>query len=477
MQVDARSHQQPRHTASAEPLTVPPGSEGLARAPGGRAGAAEERGGAARERGWAANDRFNAGRDGSWAADDRLGAARERGWAAGERIGARHQDTPTVSKQPVRWHGRQVDATPPPVPPRLGGAVDVTHPRIRLRMANRNLTVLVVGAGASAGRGLELPIGSKLNEILWTEAISRASNYLSIFSVWDHKAAARQLSSEFMHSGQPSIDAYLATLPETGAPGRQRGDETRTILAKMAISVALLEKEQLALKAPYGGWLARVFQAIQAATGRDANAQHSLRLVTFNYDRLIEYRLAAMAAVSWRMDPLKALEWARSIVSHIYGELPGDLQWQGREEAHFGLHSAGATLAEVCSDVHPFAPKTLFAIGEERSAKRPEIARAREWLCAAKQIIFLGFGFDTQNLDVLGLNREELGRGRECHWWGCRMAGTAHGFSAQVRQMHEQRLVPLWSRPGSIEWGEPEDTCDCFFDKRFSLSVERLKTE
>lgn len=270
-------------------------------------------------------------------------------------------------------------------------------------------TVFVIGAGASAEAGL--PIGSSLTKKI-AELIRISADYGTVQS-GDHEiyqALATLANTDsswrqntFLESGRAvaeamdlalSIDTFLQThasnteFVKLGKLGIVRAiavEEGRSLLALTNERMKPFELKRLAETWYYS--LARLlFNGVPVE--RPEIAFSNVSFVVFNYDRCLQVFLVSALQVYFRIDAANAAEIVKNVrIIHPYGSL--------------GSIFAG-------QDHVPFAPERLDLLrASERiktfseSAESDVVQAARNLVGAAKTLIFLGFGFHEQNMDLL----------------------------------------------------------------------------
>ncbi|NBX53446.1 MAG: hypothetical protein EBT63_07370, partial [Proteobacteria bacterium] len=136
----------------------------------------------------------------------------------------------------------------------------------------------------------------------------------------------------------------------------------------------------------------------------------NLTIIIFNYDLLFEYCLDRFCTGDgeWE-EPLKEFKKKLKII-HIYGKL-GKLDWEENNKIYdedmfdsfvvreFGGNSGvyGEELVNISKGIKVIAEKQ-----DEENQKH--IKLAREKIKEAKKIFFFGFGFDRNNLKLLGFD-------------------------------------------------------------------------
>jgi len=247
-------------------------------------------------------------------------------------------------------------------------------------------TVLVLGAGAS--QPYNFPTGAGLVKII-------ASDFSSPRVVRIEKMMPREyriLVDELRRAHPYSIDEFLENHPSLADMGR------------MAIAFHLLpaEYESQAILEDVGKtdhW----YRYLKAAMGGPLTdfGKNSIRIITFNYDRSLEYYLYRTLRSSYeQMDESRCVEILRQIpVLHIYGSL-GPLQWQSSENAV----RYGDTPERSLDDIR-IASQNIKILheGNDDTVQR-NFATARSWLGWAERVLFMGFGFHPSSVERLALS-------------------------------------------------------------------------
>jgi hypothetical protein len=181
------------------------------------------------------------------------------------------------------------------------------------------------------------------------------------------------------HSGKRSVDAFL-----------EHRDEFLDI-GKVATACELLSHEfRSSLFGQNGSdWYEYFFNKLNTRPGEfDKN---NVSVITFNYDRTLEYYLATTLENSYGIDRGACLEMLNAIpIVHLYGQL-GPLTPEVSNGAAFG---AGLNPRMVRA-----AADGIQIIHEGTTSERFE--RAYELIRSAELLCFVGFGYDETNLDRL----------------------------------------------------------------------------
>ena len=285
-------------------------------------------------------------------------------------------------------------------------------------------TTLIVGAGCSAEYGL--PVGDGLKDVIadslyeigkpgpaGREAQRSSAHADPILAKavqeWGYErgstkyeAVAHHMSGGIRHAS--SIDRYL---------NLHRDNQAAVDVAKLAISRAILAAEQNSSLSEDGldltsiwqannrnpHWLHELFLRLQddAPLTEIEKVFSNLTIITFNYDRVIEhYLFHALRALGNLDNGEAARAMSRLNIVHPYGKI-GRLPWQpedGSPDLPFGYRRA-------------LAPHMLIASAQrlrtftETVDDDDVIAAIHAGILTAEQIVFLGFSFLPQNLDLM----------------------------------------------------------------------------
>lgn len=329
-------------------------------------------------------------------------------------------------------------------------------------------TVLILGAGSSLEFGM--PLGSALkNEILelltfddgdeLTGDAQLTSALQALYPGEDKEciAAAKVVKASLPHFN--SIDDFLHT----------HGDDARVSrMGKLAIARAISARE--ARSPALELWSAATFDnALQwagacwpqvivniAATGVKANNARSvfqdLSIVNFNYDRCAESLLFSLIQPVFNIPAAAAADAMENlVVFRPYGGL-GNLPYDGRAGTAFG--APDPDLVKMSEQIQVYTE----ALGE-----RPDLLHMKRALAEATQVIFLGFGFHTQNVDLLVLDPAERGLPRN-------VFATAHSEPNPARDAIMLQISrALTNRPVKLGYAH-EDCTNYLRDHRRSIA-------
>lgn len=310
-------------------------------------------------------------------------------------------------------------------------------------------TVVIVGAGASCefdmpdGNALARSIRDKLSfRFEGAQVTGGDADLLKALELHGAKRGVKR--KNFLEAAQriaeamplePSIDEYI---------DRHPGDEHVAACAKLAIARSILEAERNSKLYRQDGdarpfdrlstsWHVSFFKLIKQGIRR-GDIHHlfnRLGFIVFNYDRCLEYFLHHAICAAYSVSHEESLEVLEKLpIYHPYGLVgapgwtEGGLGYGGREgrkpEALLASAEKVRTYTEQKHD-----PGTLHAM--------------RDLVERANTIIFLGFGFHRQNMELLKPERRSSATS---------VFATASGISDPNRDIMAKRIeTMIGSRP------------------------------
>ncbi|HEV2559327.1 MAG TPA: hypothetical protein VGU45_11925 [Microvirga sp.] len=317
----------------------------------------------------------------------------------------------------------------------------------------RSPTLFVVGAGASCEVGL--PSGAALRENIAKLLDIRFENGVrqqsGDYEVWQAISIA---AKEAGHQAQ--VNAYRAAACQIAGAMTQaisidnyidahRGNKMIEACGKIAIVRAILMAEsQSAIYygqdkhkpfnyAPPKAWFQLFFQRLTEGVARSEvkNVFENVAIVTFNYDRCIEHYLYHALQNYYGIGASEAASLMETLrIYHPYG-VAGRLPWQaeGQPGVAFGDEGYAQTLLHLSKQIKTFTER----VEEERflDAIRSEVAQA-------ETLIFLGFAYAEQNMELLTPPKHKVVEGGLTTRTR-KVIGTASGISAaDVKVVIEQ---------------------------------------
>lgn len=289
-------------------------------------------------------------------------------------------------------------------------------------MESKNDTVLIIGAGASCpysfptATGLrEMIMGELPHAFRAPENFPAPTGYYSLAQFIERRLPAgttvedlHRFQREFRESQVYSIDRFVYYRREFES------------IAKYYISLILLFCESV--RRPEGNWYQQIWNELVLSK---YDSGQVLEIITFNYDRSLEMYLELASKACFGSD-VSILRRIR--ISHVYGQL-GSLD--GELPVEYGNHRLAERAAESIKLIPP------------RAEAQPNIQTI---ITQSRKLIFLGFGFDELNLQVLGINKENAPP---------IIYATRKGLSANA-VCRANELMP------SINWASPDHDVRAF---------------
>jgi hypothetical protein len=278
----------------------------------------------------------------------------------------------------------------------------------------RRRTLFIVGAGASDDFGF--PIGSELIGDLHKLLNLRDNTLGGIQGDQDLWFAIRERCEE--ENGDINEYLKVATLLRGYLSGSvtsidhlvhsHSNNNLLADLARLAIARRISECERNSGYAlsnnqtlreaplPRGSWL-DVLSTAHFRLNQAINLEDiffNMAFISFNYDRCIEHCLRRSTAHYFGLDDLSSFELCKKIVViHPYGSLGKLPDHSYAGEMNFGKNISTSSLVEMSKNIKTF---TEGATSSEISA---QITKMLNW---SEVIVFLGFGYQALNLQLLG---------------------------------------------------------------------------
>jgi hypothetical protein len=252
------------------------------------------------------------------------------------------------------------------------------------RLINKK-TLLILGAGASMPYGL--PSGEELwRRLCAMERDQQPEHVIQLFEACNFTVAdLQEFARTFRRSGVKSIDIFLAHRVEFDPIG------------KLAIAYEIARCEN-AQEVHHTGnkddWYSHLWH--RRRTNVDVVAaivNNRLRIVTFNYDRSLEYFLFQAIKNTYNTSDDAAQETLGALaIQHVYG-LVGKFDHAGiRGGREYGPISRPEGLGTAAAEIRTIP---------ETRADDQLFQKLRKWFEWAEEVCFLGFAFDEQNVQRL----------------------------------------------------------------------------
>lgn len=318
--------------------------------------------------------------------------------------------------------------------------------------------VFVIGAGASKQFGF--PTGAELMAdvrtlLSWqergfsTRAFELLGEYPALVAASDRiRSTLKHFDSidECLHFH--GSDRLIVNMGKTAVACSINRFECSSQLRQLSSSTPLRDANLDAMAAT---WPMRIFTALIRNRQKE-ELRHlfdGIAFVTFNYDRSLETILfhALQKVGELRADEAAEIMGTLSI-AHPYGTI-GRLEWQpGPQPAvSFGSQLKPRLCAEVVDSIFTFT---------DQINDREELALWRGWLVDARAVVFLGFGFHEQNMQLLKAER------RDRHGQNAKVFATTLGTSVADKDEFGtliRRTLP-WNGAYSEQVHLQDVTCD-----------------
>lgn len=262
-------------------------------------------------------------------------------------------------------------------------------------------TVFILGAGASKPYGF--PTGEELRNEIIERYVDDVRTYV------ENNPRIREtpkalLPQELRKAGEfveafekspVSIDLFIATNPMFREAGK-RAIVFRILKAERGSSLqgGKTNKEH--------DWLSYLFQRMIKGIYKKEDykkfSENEVSFITFNYDRSLEQFLYESFTSLFKELPndelLKELEEVEIV--HVFGKL-ADLDWQNKEDRIAYKRDINSVNVQNLA-------KNIRTIYEEY--ENPELENVKGIIKNAERIFFLGFGYATENMDVLDIPKD-----------------------------------------------------------------------
>lgn len=318
-------------------------------------------------------------------------------------------------------------------------------------------TVIVVGAGGSVDFGL--PTGADLNllvaaaltakrndwgELHWSDAVLDQA-----FRSWpqiqpnDLLRGSQKIARGISYSS--SVDDFLFV----------HGAEDAAVVAagKAAIVSSILFKEKKSpltklaqhdsgaadavLSTFVDSWPLQLIRQLMPGVRVESvrNLFADVAFINFNYDRCLEHLLFHALQRTHALSEEQAAEVVNGVtIIHPYGQV-GSLPWEGRGASlPFGGDYYAETVIELAKGIHTLTE------AHHTEDERNQLARL---MAEARRVVFLGFGFHRQNVDLIA-PLVDFNRG-----WKPNIFATGFRASPSELRVFRRLLDNIW--PGGVE--------------------------
>jgi hypothetical protein len=346
-------------------------------------------------------------------------------------------------------------------------------------------TVFVIGAGASSE--VDLPVGLGLKGKIKNLLTFTGENIhgfpddgdKAILRVFDQIDNGKQRPLLFAASEQISRAMTQAISIDNFIDARS-DNESIVLCGKIAIVRAILQAEaesklsgeKINFELIEKTWFTKFFRLLFENCRPENLGERikSIVLIVFNYDRCIEHFLYHALQNYYDLSPEQTISLLKDLqIFHPYGTV-GKLLWQDTDNTgsgiHFGKTPTASELIELSKQVKTFTEGTDESLSEINSI--------RSHIESSKRLVFLGFSFLKQNLDILA----PISSTPVYAKWIRYIYGTGIGISIDCKEHIirdlENRLginATGQSKPVNINIYSERHTCDELFeDYKIGLS-------
>lgn len=275
----------------------------------------------------------------------------------------------------------------------------------------RKKTVFVVGAGASYELGFPLGedllnnIASSVDfKIAYNDVTGGSQEFWSIIRRCCHASGGK--INEYLEAALRLRDASHLALSIDNVVHQQYTDHILVKIAKMAITYQLLlAEDKTALRIhensytktwpkTRGTWLGRFSQLVTQDISKE-NADiifDNVSVISFNYDRSIRRFLPFAIQSQFALPDGVAHQIAKKLkIFHPYGSL-GAFSWEDTQKSVAYGQTRHEDISEISSNIRTFT---------EQMADNEALEGMRSAISDAEQVIFLGFGFLNQNMEII----------------------------------------------------------------------------
>lgn len=243
-------------------------------------------------------------------------------------------------------------------------------------------TAFVLGAGASMD--YKYPSGKQLKDYIvgMTKnkyTYRKENDILRIFGFDEH--LIREFSDDLEGCGLASVDSFL------------EGRKELLEIGKVAIAIAIIRHEQKNhLRNSENDWYEYIFQIMKTSFEEFGN--NSLSIITFNYDRSLEFFLYSAIKKSYGKSTQEVVGAFKSIpIEHVHG-IVCEPDWWNETGWDYSAELSYERIDEAKDEIKIMYDPSILE----------NFLPAKEILRNSKRIVFLGFGFHDENIIRLDLD-------------------------------------------------------------------------
>lgn len=265
-------------------------------------------------------------------------------------------------------------------------------------------TTLILGAGASAP--YKYPTGKLLRNIILNTTLN--TNSFRFYTACGFEDIhVKKFIEALKKSSVPSIDYFLEYRSEFIDVG------------KLAISNALIQFENSENLYEIDNWYQYLFNKLTENASFDSFTENNLRIITFNYDRSLEFFLINALQNLYNKTEIECWEKLKKIpIVHVHGQI-GFLPYQENSQTRQYTMSHDPSIVKESSSL-------IKIISEKELINNRVFECAHELILQAEKIYFLGFGYHYVNLKRLKISSLQ-GHNQE-------ILGTSYGLTSKEKE-------------------------------------------
>lgn len=314
----------------------------------------------------------------------------------------------------------------------------------------RDKTLFIVGAGASSE--FDLPVGSELAEQISRKLDLRYGDSGDLVGSGDPgileaiNTIDRRDANSYLHACWLIRDGIRFAYSIDNFIDTHRHDSKVEKCGKLAIAKCIMDaerKSKLHLKSydgpnpalnVMGTWIVELMKVMQNGVSKES--AHTFfqdsAFIIFNYDRCVEhFFFHALRGLYGLTDAESATVMQGIRIHHPYGAV-GALPWERNSEqksVSYGSEERARLLVPLLDGIKTYT---------EQTTSRDSTDRISDLVTEADTVVFLGFSFLPQNLDLLLRGIKTVKRRR--------IIGTGRGLSRADREIVSRSLASL-TRP------------------------------
>lgn len=257
-------------------------------------------------------------------------------------------------------------------------------------MENSFEALFLLGAGASKPYGY--PTGLELKNQIIDQCINGGNLIGVLTPLGFGRDTIEEFGTQFRNASTPSIDAFLKNRNEFSTIG------------KVAIAYFIMEAERnMNQHFPNSeDWLGHLLGKV-IANKQKSFEDSKLNFITFNYDRVLQFRLLKCIESRFGLGSAAAANIVKKfMIHHVYGTL-GDLP-----EMHSNIRTSLPMQKTSIIPHHCKVASTGIKVMHEERADVLSDTKlddpTKDYIYLSKRVFILGFGFDGDNMKTLDID-------------------------------------------------------------------------